>query len=680
MPAQDYTKWKLPQGAKARLGKGYINEIAYSPDSSRLAVASSIGIWIYDTDTGEELDLFTGDNGAVEKLRYSPDGTTIVTEDYIGVCLRNAATGEQKITLTGNVHTVKLLAYSPDGNTIAARDGHGHVYLWDAATGEQKITLIGNARAIEFLTYSPDGNTIAAKIGRDEVWLWDAATGKQKIILTHDYGIDSLAYSPDGSTIATGSNKEVRLWDVVTGEHKTTLTGYAHSFSLPLYSPDGSIVATGSGISSDGTIRLWDVVTGEHKTTLTHIGKGMRSGDVMRLVYSSDGSTVVTGGCKKVRLWDAATGEQKAILSHDDLVDRLICSPDGNTIATESFGKIHLWDAVTGEHKTILTGHTGSIRNIVYSPDGNTIAVCYDDYFGNYDEIVRLWDVTTGKHGATLIGHTGSIRSIVYSPDGGTIATKGYKKVHLWDAITGKHKAALIGHAHGVEALEYSPDGNTIITGNRDGTVLLWEAASFLHQEPSINPREIHGNWRSGWALDVHSVSSHLLQEERYNTERTELGESIYQLKYHYDRSKIQPLAEIAAKFLKEEFKVDGHLAFPYIQAILPIPLSPNSASQPVPEIATQIGRILDVPVPLDYLIKVKTTGRHNFESEESRREQLHGAFAVQVKDRKYRCVLLLDDIYNSGVTLTEATDVLQKQGSISHVLALTLTYTRKKR
>ena len=60
MFVKDYAKWHLPKGAKLRLGKGYINEITYSPDSSRLAVASSIGIWVYDAETGEELDLFTG--------------------------------------------------------------------------------------------------------------------------------------------------------------------------------------------------------------------------------------------------------------------------------------------------------------------------------------------------------------------------------------------------------------------------------------------------------------------------------------------------------------------------------------------------------------------------------------------------------------------------------------------
>ena len=43
-----HTKWSLPEGAKARLNKGFIFEITYSPDSTLLAVASSIGVWLYD--------------------------------------------------------------------------------------------------------------------------------------------------------------------------------------------------------------------------------------------------------------------------------------------------------------------------------------------------------------------------------------------------------------------------------------------------------------------------------------------------------------------------------------------------------------------------------------------------------------------------------------------------------
>ena len=197
-----------------------------------------------------------------------------------------------------------------------------------------------------------------------------------------------------------------------------------------------------------------------------------------------------------------------------------------------------------------------------------------------------------------------------------------------------------------------------------------------------INPQEIPGNWRAGYALDFHTVSSRLLPDGTYDTERTEIGELIFQAKYRYNRSQIQPIAEIAAKFVKEKFTVNGHRVLPYLDAIIPIPPSDEERPfQPVTEIAAKIGQILDISVISNHLIKVKgTTPLKNLEDEENRREQLRGAFIVQSTPKKYRCVLLFDDIYRSGETLTEVTDVLYKRGNISRVLVLTLTQTRTKR
>ena len=54
-PAQDYNTWGLPDGATLRLGKGRrAGNIAFSPDSTRLAVSSAIGIWIYDVRPGKK--------------------------------------------------------------------------------------------------------------------------------------------------------------------------------------------------------------------------------------------------------------------------------------------------------------------------------------------------------------------------------------------------------------------------------------------------------------------------------------------------------------------------------------------------------------------------------------------------------------------------------------------------
>ena len=73
------TGLSLPEGATARLDKGTIEEVTYSPDDTRLAVAGSFGIRLYDAQTGEELDLLIGHRGIVNSVSFSPDGNTLAS-------------------------------------------------------------------------------------------------------------------------------------------------------------------------------------------------------------------------------------------------------------------------------------------------------------------------------------------------------------------------------------------------------------------------------------------------------------------------------------------------------------------------------------------------------------------------------------------------------------------------
>lgn len=209
--------------------------------------------------------------------------------------------------------------------------------------------------------------------------------------------------------------------------------------------------------------------------------------------------------------------------------------------------------------------------------------------------------------------------------------------------------------------------------------MFLCEVPNSIDQFLNINPQKIHGNWRSGWALDIHTISSRPLPDGGYDTDRTELGELVYQVKYNNDRSKIQPIAETAAQFVIQEFAVDGYLVLPYLKAIIPIPPSDtNRDFQPVTEIAREVGKLLGLPVHTDYLKKVKQTlPLKNIPDVERKREQLQGVFVVHNQEFKDQCVLLFDDLFDSGTTLTEVTNALYDQGSVRHVLVLTLTRTR---
>ncbi len=198
----------------------------------------------------------------------------------------------------------------------------------------------------------------------------------------------------------------------------------------------------------------------------------------------------------------------------------------------------------------------------------------------------------------------------------------------------------------------------------------------------NINSQHINGNWRAGRALDIHSISSRPLVGG-YDTDRTEMGELVYQVKYQNDRSKIEPIAREAAKYVREQFSVDGHLILPYLKVIIPIPPSdPNRVFQPVTEIAHEIGKLLNLPVRTDYLTKTRQTIQHKSLTDVQRkRKNIQGAFVVHQTQEYRDCrVMLFDDLYDSGSTLTEVTKVLYDQGGVKSVFVLTLTRTRSRK
>ena len=69
--------------------------------------------------------------------------------------------------------------------------------------------------------------------------------------------------------------------------------------------------------------------------------------------------------------------------------------------------------------------------------------------------------------------------SVAYSPDGRRIVSGSRDKtVRVWDAASGAELACLRGHEELVSSVAYSPDGRRIVSGSADKTVRVWDAAS----------------------------------------------------------------------------------------------------------------------------------------------------------------------------------------------------------
>ena len=205
--------FSLPEGAVARLGKGRINEIEYSPDGSLLAVASTVGIWLYDADTGVEKALLTGHTESVTSVSFNSDGTLLVSGSSDNtVRLWDVTTRMLKATLTGHEGTVNSVDFCPDDTMVASGSDDSTVGLWDIASETRKATLwhSENVNSVEFRP--PDGATLASVGDDNRVRLWDIETLTQKATLNLRYDGYSISFSPDGNTLATGANGSVEDW------------------------------------------------------------------------------------------------------------------------------------------------------------------------------------------------------------------------------------------------------------------------------------------------------------------------------------------------------------------------------------------------------------------------------------------------------------------------------------
>lgn len=188
--------------------------------------------------------------------------------------------------------------------------------------------------------------------------------------------------------------------------------------------------------------------------------------------------------------------------------------------------------------------------------------------------------------------------------------------------------------------------------------------------------RRLNGGWHDGWALDLHTTSSVLLDNGQFDNTYTVSGALLHELKYHGDRSGLDKLSDSLAVAISTLW---GDLS---LAAIIPIPPSKPRQSQPVFMLAACVGRKTGILVAGDYLHKVKATPELKDVSAADRKHVLQGA--MQVRDKRFsgEHVLLLDDLYRSGATLQAATELLILQGRIERrfVHVLTVTQTRVNR
>lgn len=190
----------------------------------------------------------------------------------------------------------------------------------------------------------------------------------------------------------------------------------------------------------------------------------------------------------------------------------------------------------------------------------------------------------------------------------------------------------------------------------------------------SFAPREILGNWRKGFALDLHTISSEFIGHDefgrpQFDTKRSELGELLYRLKYNRDASVVPEIVSAALQFIKS-------LRQP-LDAIVPVPPSTQRDSQPVLILAQALSQSLGAPMRACVTRVRDIPQLKNVNDLDERMKLLEGLHKIDPGAVEGKRILLFDDLYRSGATMNSITAELFAAGKAADVFALTITRTR---
>ncbi len=453
----------------ARWGQGIPEALAFSPDGSVVALASTRGLYLYDGDTLAAVGAIEPGFG-LRCAAFSPDGGSIAAGGEDGkVYLYQVGDGAAVRAFSAHSGPVFALAYSADGQWIATSGWDNAIRIWDAASGELWKQVSDNLAPAQRLAFSPESERLYAWSPSDQVLNWEVKNGRAGRAIyvgvdVHNHSGTSAAFSPDGQYFVSDQDTRARAAILSSGNTLVTINqrsplqnvaiaaggayvagtdgsslfiwqGQGGALARQFTSPAGLGVFDFLAFSADGTklvsagdtLRLWRVDAEEDAPTATG-PSNFQTNLRLSSAFSPDGSALTQllaqGGVQSYRLADgsplAVTGVPAG------LANAAALSADGKLAATAGAdNQVALWRMADGQQLFALKGHTRMAVALAFSPDGKLLAS------GSSDGMVLVWETDSGAQAAALEAPGGALR-LAFMPDGKRMAVGVPDKTLFW--------------------------------------------------------------------------------------------------------------------------------------------------------------------------------------------------------------------------------------------------------
>ena len=401
------------KGAPVRVATARIEELAWSPDGTRIAYRPKFGgLAVVDVATRTTTELAPS---AGFGIRWSPDGARV----YFTGGSVPAAGGD--VRLFGPVSELEL---APSGTRLAlVRDDRVLLATLDGAV----IRDFGRGRNV---SWSPSGAQLAFVHGDGRLLVADIATGAVRVLADGktdivfripDLTVVRPVWLSDGSAVvasAVSSSIETDLFIAqADGSGARALPTTGSSAHDPEWSPDGRSIAF-TNLGAKPTLMIGDDRLESLRVIAERGTEPTWSPDGARIAYSGAGGIFVVGvdgrGRRRVTRgadWSPAW------------------SPDGTTLAFArskgSGGSLYLVKLGAGPARGVFAPggvgqnhEAGEVVSISWSPNGSRLAFRVtafvpEKYYGSDEDEVLVID-TRGK----VVSRQSAGGSVTWSPDG----------------------------------------------------------------------------------------------------------------------------------------------------------------------------------------------------------------------------------------------------------------------
>lgn len=261
---------------------GQVRGISFSPDGSTLAAGSYQSVQLLKVNAGtdgnptlEPLKTLPGHRGYVLDLAWSPDGKRLATAcDDEAARVFLVETAQRQFMLIDHGFPVTSVAWSPSGEWLATSAGDetrafkaGEVFLREATTGEVLHKLTGFERPVLAIQFTPQSDFLICGGLDEKCFVFQTKDGQPlgfyggharpvRRIVTATSQTPRLPIAITGSGGRFAGKNETHIWTVDSGDQLALDESHTSQITGVALSPSANRMIT---VGRDQTAQISDV-------------------------------------------------------------------------------------------------------------------------------------------------------------------------------------------------------------------------------------------------------------------------------------------------------------------------------------------------------------------------------------------------------------------------------------